>query len=170
MSKFIAAVALVTVVSIAAGCSAGGPSSTVQLRTLNDSGVTGHVTLTDLGDGRTRVEVTVDPAGHPDMPAHIHPGACGTLVPQPRYPLANVVNGSSTTDVPASLGELLTGTMAVNLHNSNDDLRTYTACAELPAASGLPTSPPGSGRPVPTMDPSMHMGNPTQAPAYNDPY
>jgi hypothetical protein len=170
MSKFVSTVALAVVLVAAAGCSAAGPSSTIQLRTLNNSGVTGHVMLTDLGGGRTRVEVTVDPAGHLDMPAHIHPGTCDTLVPQPRYPLRNVVNGVSTTEVPASLSELLTGELAVNLHNSNDDLRTYTACAELPSESGLPTSPPGSGQPIPTMDPSMHMPDSTRAPAYDEPY
>jgi hypothetical protein len=106
-------------------------SRTVELATLNDSGVTGSAVLTDLGDGKTRVEVDVDPAGHPDMPAHIHPGTCVDLVPQPTYPLQNVVDGHSETDVPAGLEELFTGDLALNLHFSPEDFGTYTACADL---------------------------------------
>lgn len=104
---------------------------TVELETLNDSGVTGSAVLTDLGDGTTRVEVDVDPAGHPDMPAHIHPGTCTNLVPQPRYPLQNVIDGQSETVVEASLEELFAGELALNLHFSSDDFGTYTACADL---------------------------------------
>lgn len=106
-------------------------SRTVELQTLNDSGVTGSAVLTDLGGGSTRVEVDVDPAGHPDMPAHIHPGTCENLVPQPRYPLQNIVDGHSETTVPANLEELFAGDLALNLHFSPDDFATYTACAEL---------------------------------------
>ena len=123
---------LVVAVVALAGCqSAPRPASVVPLKTLNDSGVTGAVTLTDLGDGRTQVVVAVQPAGNLDMPAHIHPGTCDNLVPQPTHPLQNVVNGASTTTVRATLAELTEGGLAVNLHRSNDDLGTYTACAEL---------------------------------------
>jgi hypothetical protein len=75
--------------------------------------------------------VDVDPAGHPDMPAHIHPGTCAELVPQPRYPLANVVSGHSSTEVNASLEQLLAGDVALNLHASNQEMGLYTACVEL---------------------------------------
>jgi hypothetical protein len=118
--------------TLLAFASCGAPESvTLQLATLNESGVTGTVTLTDVGRNNTRVDVRVDPAGHPDMPAHIHPGSCTDLVPQPRYGLGNVVNGSSTTTVPASLADLFSGEFAVNLHASNDELEIYTACADL---------------------------------------
>ena len=101
------------------------------LATLNDSGVTGSVTLAAIGETRTLVVVDVDPAGHPDMPAHIHPGTCADLVPQPRYPLASVVDGHSSTEVSASLDELLSGDVALNLHASNEEMQLYTACVEL---------------------------------------
>ncbi len=114
------------------GCQSQARASTVvQLTTLNASGVTGSVTLLDLGDGRTQVDVKVEPAGNLDMPAHIHPGSCDDLTPQPKHPLQNVVNGSSTTIVRATIAELTGGGLAVNIHRSNDDLRTYTACADL---------------------------------------
>ena len=92
------------ILAIVGGCQNPSRQSTVvQLRTLNDSGVTGTVTLVDTGDGRTQVQVRVDPSDNLDMPAHIHPGSCDNLIPQPKHPLENVVNGTSTTIVRASL-------------------------------------------------------------------
>jgi hypothetical protein len=115
--------------------SACGPSPeagrTVELETLNDSGVTGTAVLTDLGNGMTHVSVEVDPAEYPDMPAHIHPGSCAELVPQPLHPLANVVDGVSETEIEAAMDELFAGDFALNLHASPDDFGTYTACADL---------------------------------------
>ncbi len=104
---------------------------TVELETLNDSGVTGSAVLTDLGNGSTRIVVNVDPADHPVMPAHIHPGTCANLVPQPIYPLENVIDGASETEIPVTLDELFAGDLALNLHFSPDDYGTYAACIEL---------------------------------------
>jgi hypothetical protein len=124
--------ALVVVMLLAAACSGPAAASrTVELQTLNDSGVTGSAVLTDLGDGQTEVVVTVEPGGHLDMPAHIHPGTCVDLVPQPRFPLQNVVDGSSETTIDVPLDELFAGGLALNLHASPDDYGTYTACIEL---------------------------------------
>jgi hypothetical protein len=124
--------ALTLVAAVAVACSpAAVRSVTFQLGTLNDSGVTGSVTMTAIGENRTLVEIEVDPAGHPSMPAHIHPGSCDDLVPQPKYPLENVVDGTSVTEVPASLDELLQGGQALNIHRSNEEMRIYTACVDL---------------------------------------
>jgi hypothetical protein len=128
-ARSIVAFGLALVVAACQG--ATGPSTVVQLRTLNNSGVTGTVTLADIGEDRTQVEVRVEPAGNLDMPAHIHPGSCDDLIPQPQYPLENVVNGTSTTVVRASVADLTGGGLAVNLHRSNQDLQTYTACSDL---------------------------------------
>jgi hypothetical protein len=125
----VAVVALMAIV-MAACQAAASPPRVITLRTLNDSGVTGTVSFGDLG-GRTGVEIEVDPGGNPDMPAHIHPGTCDNLTPQPKYPLENVKNGTSKTVVPASMTELFAGNLAVNIHKSNDDLKTYTACIEI---------------------------------------
>lgn len=110
---------------------AGSRSIELVLQTLNASGVEGRVRLVEVGSGRTRVEVEVDPAGHDSMPAHIHPGTCADLVPQPKYALENVVGGGSVTEVPASLEELTAGDQALNLHRSNQDMDVYTACVDL---------------------------------------
>jgi hypothetical protein len=121
---------LVLVGVLVAACQAPGESRTLQLQTLNGSGVTGTVILTSLDATRTRVEVKAVAAGYPDMPAHVHPGSCADLTPQPKYPLENVRDGNSSTDLRVSLDELVQGGVAVNLHSSNEDLKTYTACAE----------------------------------------
>jgi hypothetical protein len=122
---------LLLTMAVAACSGAQAESRTLELETLNESGVTGTAVLTDLGEGRTQVEVEVAAAGHPDMPAHIHPGTCANLTPQPRYPLQNVVDGASTTEIDASFEELFAGGLALNLHASPDEYETYTACAEL---------------------------------------
>jgi hypothetical protein len=123
---------LIAVATIVGACQGSPrPTHVVQLTTLNASGVTGTVTLTDVGDGQTLVDIQVEPGGNLDMPAHVHPGTCANLIPQPTHPLENVVNGSSRTTIRATLDELIGGGLAVNLHRSNDDLETYTACADL---------------------------------------
>jgi hypothetical protein len=122
---------IVMVVLVLAACVA--PTSaprTITLRTLNDSGVTGTVSFSDLG-GKTGVDVEVSAAGNLDMPAHIHPGTCDNLTPQPKFPLENVKNGASKTVVPVPIDELFAGNLAVNIHHSNDDLKTYTACVDI---------------------------------------
>ena len=112
-------------------CQSATQTRVIALTALNSSGVTGALTLTAVDGGHTRVDVAVDPAGYQDMPAHIHPGACATLVPQPKYPLQSVQFGRSSTVLSASFAELTAGGLALNIHASNDYLGTYTACAEL---------------------------------------
>ena len=119
-------------IGLLAACAGTPPESrSLAVRTANGSGVTGSVTLTARDDGTTRVTVDVDPAGHPNMPAHIHSGTCNELIPQPEFPLLNIVEGQSTTDLIVPLDELLRGPVALNLHASNDDMKTSTACVEL---------------------------------------
>ena len=125
-----AMVAMMAIVMIACATTASSAPRTITLRTLNGSGVTGTVSFTDVGF-RTAVDVTVNPAGNLDMPAHIHPGTCDNLTPQPKYPLENVKDGVSKTIVPAPMDELFGGNLAVNIHKSNDDLKTYTACVDI---------------------------------------
>ena len=126
-----ALLAILTSVAFALGaCQSEAPTRTLSVATLNDSGVTGSVAFRGVAD-RTEVSVTVEPGGNPDMPAHIHPGTCDDLTPQPKFPLENVRAGVSVTVVPASLDELFAGGLAVNIHKSNDDLKTYTACVDI---------------------------------------
>ena len=121
---------LAAVTLAACQAAAADPPRTITFQTLNDSGVTGTVSFTALRD-KTAVEIVVNPGGNPNMPVHIHPGTCDNLTPQPKFPLENVQNGSSKTVVPASIDELFAGGLAVNIHRSNDDLKTYTACVDI---------------------------------------
>ncbi len=104
---------------------------TLPLRELNTSGVSGTVTLSAIDEGHTLVEVDVEAAGHLNMPAHIHPGTCAELVPQPTYALQSVIGGRSSTAVAAPLEELLAGGQALNIHMSNEELDVYSACGDL---------------------------------------
>ena len=126
----LVALAAVAVVGVNLLAAAAAPPRSVAVNTLNDSGVSGSVSFRDVG-GRTEVTIDVEPGDNPDMPAHIHPGDCGNLTPQPKFPLENVRNGASVTVVPATVEELFAGGLAVNIHKSNDDLGTYTACVDL---------------------------------------
>lgn len=119
--------------AVLVGCSGptGGPPSVLEFHVQNDSGVTGTATLSSAGEDRTLVEIVVDPNGHPDMPAHIHPGTCADMVPQPRFPLESVRDGTSNTEIPISMAELAGETVAINLHYSNDQMQTSVACVDM---------------------------------------
>ena len=82
LQRFSAHIVMVVIVLAACVAPTSAPR-TITLRTLNDSGVTGTVSFSDLG-GKTGVDVEVSAAGNLDMPAHIHPGTCDNLTPLAR--------------------------------------------------------------------------------------
>ncbi len=135
----------------AAASTQSAASATVTLTAQNNSGLSGTATLTDLGGGKTRVEVRLSgPEGN--YPAHVHMGTCANLDPAPQYPLANVVGGTSTTDITASLASLQQSQHAINLHKSAQELATYVACGDIAVArataSTAATAPAQAGLPV----------------------
>jgi hypothetical protein len=102
-----------------------------ELQPVNDSGVTGTVTMTPLGALKTRVviEIRNPPAG--SLPAHIHFGKC----PDPAgifYGLPNVIDGRSETEVGA-IAPLRRSAFSVNVHRDEPDL-PYLACGDIPPA------------------------------------
>lgn len=108
------------------------PPMAVDLAELNDSGVNATATLEDV-NGQVKVTVTLDGASEDAVPhpAHIHIGTC----PDPgavKYPLNDVINGTSETMLGISLADLKQqGTLAVNVHESAQDMKTYLACGDL---------------------------------------
>ena len=125
-----------------AGAQAGGRVVTIPLAVQNASGTAGTATLTDIGGGRTRVDirVTVGSGGSASMPNHIHSGRCPT-VGGVVHPLNAVTNGVGTTEVAASLTDLLAGTFAINLHRSAAESSVYVSCGNVVAgASALPAT------------------------------
>jgi uncharacterized surface protein with fasciclin (FAS1) repeats len=106
---------------------------------LNDSGVSGTVTIDRFLDG-SLVTLSLDgtPAGG-DHPAHFHAGDCdapGSVV----LPLNNVSGdtGLSVTALDAPIETILEGNHLVMVHLSPDDIATFVACGEVGAgAPGL---------------------------------
>ena len=104
---------------------------TVKLGAQNKSGETGSAKLTPEGN-QTKVEISLK--GTPKgvaQPAHIHEGSCAKLDPKPKYGLESITDGKSTTVVPVSIDSLLAGKMAINVHKSGEDLKTYVACGDI---------------------------------------
>jgi hypothetical protein len=115
---------------------ASAKSVNVRLAEQNKSGESGTARLTPEGD-RTRVEISLK--GAPKgvaQPAHIHEGRCAKLDPKPKYPLENVVDGKSTSVVPVSIETLEGGQLAINVHKSAEELKTYVACGDIPGKAG----------------------------------
>jgi hypothetical protein len=116
-------------------------SVTVELTSQNNSAITGTATLTDAGGGKLHVEIRANGAGAGPQPAHIHEGTCTQLNPAPKFPLADVVNGASRTEVDGSLEVLMSTPHAIHMHKSPDELPVYVACADIRMASQPGTLP-----------------------------
>ncbi len=103
----------------------------VTMSALNASGETGTATLSDV-EGKAKVVINLAgaPLGLP-QPAHIHVGSC----PNPgavKYPLSNVIDGKSETMLSISIDQLLKELpLAVNVHKSAADLKTYVSCGDI---------------------------------------
>ncbi len=146
--KYLVILAIcVMVLAVPAFASAAAPHATgpitVTLATLNNSGESGTATLTDLGNGQTKVEVTItgEPSGASN-PMHIHSGQCGPTLGGVVFPLSPVVNGTSTTTVATSLDSIMDGKHAINGHKSAAEIGTYVFCGNIPAAAAATTTPP----------------------------
>ncbi len=106
-----------------------GKSVNVSMHAQNKSGESGRARLTPEGD-KTKVEITLKGAKG-TQPAHIHEGTCAKLDPKPKQGLENVVDGKSTTVVPMSIDQLTGGNLAINVHKSAEDIKTYVSCGDI---------------------------------------
>jgi hypothetical protein len=130
-----------------AGCGGGdSDQATVSLAEQNGSGQSGEVVLTRVDDSTTRVEISLSTAGTAAQPAHVHKGSCKDLDPNPAYGLEDVVNGSSTSEVDASLNDLRDGAYAVNVHKSVAEAAIYVACGDIGSGDGGGGAGDGYGR------------------------
>jgi len=125
--------------------SAQDQTVTVTLGPGRDGSQTGTATLTAQGS-QTQVMLNIQsgPAGV-GQPAHIHVGPCpgvGSIA----FPLTNVVDGTSTTVVDATLASLQTGGYSINVHQdaSEAGLPIYVSCGEIPAAAQVTPTPTGT--------------------------
>lgn len=145
------ALSFLTFVALAGTAAAADPV-TIQMKVQNNSGQSGTATLTDLGNGTTKVvvETTGAPAG--PQPIHIHEGTCTALNPQVKFPLTSMANGKSETTVNVALSALVASPHSINVHKSPQEAAVYVSCGEVVAQ---PTATPrtGGGGMAPTASP-----------------
>lgn len=136
--RLIVALAIAGLLLVGATAALAAGPVDVSLTAQNDSGENGSAVLTDLGNGKVRVEVTVTgaPAGVP-QPLHIHEGTCATLNPKPEYPLTSAVDGKSVTEIDADFAELQNGDYAINGHKSAAEASVYVFCGNIPAMAAV---------------------------------
>lgn len=106
-------------------------SMTVTIAAMNGSGETGTATLTPMGSKTSVVVSLKGENATGKQPAHIHLGTCAKLNPAPKYGLKDVMLGKSVTIVDASITELMSTPMAINVHESGADLQKYVACGDI---------------------------------------
>jgi Cu/Zn superoxide dismutase len=104
----------------------------ITLNPQNNSGESGTATLTDSGDGKTKVEVQVNGQPGGPQPMHIHKGTCAKLDPAPAYGLPAVTGGKAESTVNVSLADLQKGEYAINGHKSPQEASVYVFCGEIP--------------------------------------
>ena len=121
--------------TMAGGTMAGGTmasqSMTIVMHAQNGSGESGTATLTPMGP-KTRIVIGLKGENTTGkQPAHVHAGSCAHLNPAPKYPLKDVVLGKSNTVVDASMDDLMSSPMAINVHESAANLKKYVSCGDL---------------------------------------
>jgi len=118
------------------GVSAQDETVTVTMGAGRDASQTGTATLTAQGS-QTQVVLNIQPAAAGvEQPVHIHSGSCPG-VGAVAFPLTNVVDGTSTTVVDATLDSLRTGGYSINVHQDGTQagLGVYVSCGAIPAAA-----------------------------------
>ena len=132
MRRIALFLALSSVVAVPAFAQTMPHEIRVELSALNDSGETGHAVIKPMGKG---IEVSVFVEGGPKgvaQPDHIHLGTCAKLDPVPKYPLENVVDGKSVTKLPdVTMDDLFKEPMAINVHESAQNIKKYVACGDI---------------------------------------
>jgi hypothetical protein len=153
MKKFCMLVLLVAAfAALSLGSSrAADETITVTLAPQNGSGESGTAAITRVSDGEVKVTVNLSGGGaalSEPQPIHIHKGTCAQLDPKPTYPLTNVVNGKSETQVTVSIIDLTTEAYAINVHKSAAEASVYVSCGNIQAMT-TGTSSAGTGSALP---------------------
>ncbi len=126
-----------------------GAASEFELRSINNSGVTGRVTLTPSGN-QTSVTLTLEGTDAAQRHlAHIHTGTCENIG-NPVAPLDSLMSSggqagvSSTTLVPIDIATLGDGNHVVAAHEAGGTPGRPVVCAAIPAAGGAGTGMTGA--------------------------
>lgn len=133
LSLLLSALALIALTQGLRG-SAQTNTLSVPLQAQNGSGESGSATLTQMG---ADVQLTIALSGAPSaaQPAHIHYGVCTDLGGVANA-LTSVTNGNSTTLIKGTtIAQLLSRPLAINVHESADNIAKYVACGDITAQS-----------------------------------
>lgn len=146
----VALAASVLVIPVSVPTAMAQQSTTLNLASGNNSGITGTATLTETAPGKMRVEIRANGAGAGPQAAHIHEGTCANLNPAPKFSLQAVTNGAATSEVDGTLQQLTSSPHAIHMHQSADALAVNVACADITmggqaGGAGQPASLPRSG-------------------------
>lgn len=140
------------------GARAADQSSSVRLRSTNDSSIKGRVKIEQI-DGLSTLTVSVSGSTEPLLP-YLHRGSCTAYRQQPAIPLAiATAETPSVTTVDIPFDALMSGSYVVDLHVAKGDFatlldpKTSVACGVLtsaaPAATATPTAPSESANVAP---------------------
>lgn len=111
---------------------------TIPLATQNNSGQTGTAVLTDLGNGKTLVQVTVNGApADASEPLLIHKGKCEPTRAEQLYPLSDLKNGTSSTTLDTPLRALMSGEFTINGRKSLQQYDAYVLCGGIPSPAAF---------------------------------
>jgi hypothetical protein len=128
VSRLAFLLAVIVSLSVAQAAADTGKTVVVQLTALNGSGENGTATLHADGE-KTTVTISLTGGSNIEQPAHFHVGTCDHYQPRPLYPLEDVVNGKSTTNLNVPIDKLTGGDLIINVHKSYADLAMQAACA-----------------------------------------
>ena len=104
---------------------------TTSVVSINNSGLGGTAWFTDVGGGKTQVEIRLTDAGPGPLPVHIHNGPCADLDPVPQIPLMDIRNGASTTELGQSFQQLTAAPSFICIHKSAEELPVIIGCADV---------------------------------------
>lgn len=125
------------------GSGNGKHEAMAKLEMVDDSGYHGKAHLKDMGDGMTHVKIHLEGMSEGmSMPAHIHMGSMDDYDEKPKYPLNNVEDGMSETEVEVSLEELTSEDHVIAVHMSEEDL-TIVAVGEIHKMMKMPETGAG---------------------------
>ncbi len=105
----------------------------IDLKPLNNSGVSGKAELKDINYGKFKVSVEINNlATSAATPIFIHSGNCSSIG-KIKYALVRVRKGISNTILTGWLHELdAQKPLSIVLHKSQKELNKYIACGDIP--------------------------------------
>ena len=123
---------LILAIFLSSACGGEQTELVIPLVEQGDSSQSGTATLTASGD-QTLVVLRLNPGppSNDPQPVHIHFGSCGPGLGSVNQGLTDLVDGQSTTTVEATLQSLQDSGNAINVHQSQSEIRAYTACGDI---------------------------------------